>query len=542
MCTGREICTVSRLALVNGKVITMAPGSGKDMTAVLLGDGLIQAVGTDRDIREQAPSKTQILDLEGKVLLPGFIDAHLHPLSYASSREEVTGLPPEVASLCEIQRQITERARVLPPGSWILGQGYDDTRLKEQRHPDRADLDAVAGDNPVVIRRVCGHMSVASSRALEMAGIDPDTPDPPGGVIVRDRAGRPTGLLLETAQHLLQRVIPPRTPQDLLRLMGLLSHDLLSHGITGCCHAGLGSLDDGEARSWAQAIDGGMFRPRMTFLPTLEAWKKWRKLPAGERLNLDVRAVKIFADGSISGRTAALFNPYQGGSNDGLLVHTPAELCQVVSEVVEHGGSVAVHAMGDRAITLFLDAVEKAGSVAHQSLGHRIEHCSLPLPGDMQRMARLGVVPVLQPVFMYAEGEAYLTGLGEERSRRAYPMKTLGQMGIPFALSSDAPATSWADATNVPLGMESAVRRLTWAGSSLGQDECITASQALTGYTIAGARTCGFAPQSGSIEAGKLGDLVVLDRDPRSIPPDEIGDLRVLATLMEGEILYGEIG
>lgn len=234
--------------------------------------------------------------------------------------------------------------------------------------------------------------------------------------------------------------------------------------------------------------------------------------------------------------------PFLGEEGTGLLVTSEADMHDLFHEVISDGGRVAVHAMGDRAIRLTLDALETSVLQGRLSVGegrpNRIEHCSMPSLRDIQRMRFLGVVPVAQPIFMFAEGEAYLDNLGYQRARRAYPFRALLQEGVRPVLSSDAPATTWADATDVLLGVRAAVSRKTWAGRSLGEEEALTTIEALRGYTVDSAHALGWADELGTIEPGKKGDLVVLSSDPLGTPLEEIG---VQATLLNGELVWGEV-
>lgn len=533
-----------RLALVGGRILTMTGldeiQEGPGPEAVLLEQGRIVAVGPKESVLGEIRAGDEVVNLEGRALLPGFIDAHLHPVSYGLAQTGINCLPPRVNSISDIKSQVCERVSSLPPGSWIVGWSYDDTRLAEERHPLRWDLDEVAPGNPVFLGRVCGHLGVANSRALQLARIDRDTPDPPGGTIDRDSQGIPTGVLRETAQDLVSALIPPLSREELKSTLTRVSEDLLSHGIIGACHAHLQSEEEG--RVWEEMLQLGRFKPRMAFLVSYRLWRALQSSGRPPGRALDIAGVKFFGDGSISGRTAAMDEPFLGEEGTGLLVTSEADMHDLFHEVISDGGRVAVHAMGDRAIRLTLDALETSVLQGRLSVGegrpNRIEHCSMPSLRDIQRMRFLGVVPVAQPIFMFAEGEAYLDNLGYQRARRAYPFRALLQEGVRPVLSSDAPATTWADATDVLLGVRAAVSRKTWAGRSLGEEEALTTIEALRGYTVDSAHALGWADELGTIEPGKKGDLVVLSSDPLGTPLEEIG---VQATLLNGELVWGEV-
>ena len=522
------------VALLDGTVLAPRSNGFAATDAVLIRDGVIDAVGSEEEIRAKAPDGTEFRGLDGRTVVPGFVDAHIHPIFYGLSLEGVPCLPPRVNSIDDLRREVEERAASASDGEWVWGQGYDDTRLEERRHPSRADLDDVSHGRPVVLTRVCGHMCVANSRALEVAGVDARTSDPPGGRIARKADGEPTGLLLETAEDLvLKHVVHGRDRvQDAIRRV---SDDLLSRGVTACCDAWLGYTDGRNERDvWIDAIGSGAFRPGISFLVHHSIWREDpdRYAAADE---LDVIGVKLVADGSVSGGSAAVSEPFHDGGDQRLFVWQADALRDVCREISSRGLVVAIHAMGDDAISMALDAIESSDARAA-----RIEHCTLPTPHDVDRMARFGVTPVMQPIFLFAEGEAYRSKLGEERSRRANPAREMLDAGVNVALGSDAPATTWGEPTDALLGVETSVLRRTWAGSSLGDDQATTAQEALLAYTATAARVSGFADR-GSIRPGMRADLSVLSDDPLRVPPEEIHRIRVTATLLGGEVAFGEL-
>jgi predicted amidohydrolase YtcJ len=268
----------------------------------------------------------------------------------------------------------------------------------------------------------------------------------------------------------------------------------------------------------------------------------------GAHHDLPIIGTKLFADGSVTGRTAALSQPFEGGTDTGMLIHEPRQLAELVGSSVQRGLPVGIHAMGDRAIAAAVAAIELAGPAAATSdaagtagtraARHRIEHCSLPGP-SLAAMRSLGIVPVPQPVFLYAEGEGYLAQLGSDRSAHAYPLRTMIDLGLRPALSSDAPATSTEDAIDPWLGVRAAANRTTWAGSSLGAREAITVGRALACYTANGASALSLGHRSGSIEIGKDADLIVLPADPLGSDPEDLVRLRPELVFVEGREALG---
>jgi predicted amidohydrolase YtcJ len=534
------------LALVNARIRTRELGDTRTAreagTALLVEGGRVAAIGDDHTILDRARSRSEVVDLGGAVVSPGFIDAHIHAFACAMAALEVSCLPPAVESLGELQRRLAERAASIPPGAWVIGRGYDDTRLAEGRHPTRLDLDEAASKHPVVVTRSCGHISVANTRALHIAGIDGDTIDPQGGTIVRDAAGLPTGLLLERAQGLVLDAVPPAGVEEILRALLQTGRALAQHGVTTICEALLGAFHPLEPRIWSWALSDGWRGPKVLFLadPQLARDDSVSDLP--------IIGTKLFADGVVAGRTAAMSQPFEGSQETGILIHEADRLEQLVESSVALGLPVSIHAMGDRAIAAAIAAIEHAehgraarrlGGRAKTTGRHRIEHCTLPDTSSLHKMRSLGIVPVPQPVFLFAEGEAYRDALGE-RSERAYPTRTMIRQGLRPALSSDAPATSWEDPIDPWLGIRAAVTRRTWAGSQLGSRETISVEEAISCYTSNGAAALSIEGRTGSIEVGKDADLMVLDEDPLTAVPQHLEKLRPRLVLIKGRIAHGE--
>ncbi len=531
-------------ALVNARVARRegsALGLGPDPpAAVLIEDGKIAHVGDDGTVRGLLRRRGPAIDAGGAVIAPGIVDAHMHAFDCAVDSLRVSCLPPAVSSLAGLGRRLTDRAAARPAGDWVVATGYDDTRLDEHRHPTRLDIDAAVPDHPAVVGRVCGHMSVANTRALAAAGIGHATPDPPGGTIVRDPAGAPTGLLLETAQDLVWRIVPPLSGAGIGRALAEAGKQILSYGITTICEALLGVSHPQELPIWSGLLSGPWEGPRVEFLADPDA------VEAALTARLPLAGTKLFADGVVTGRTAALWQPFEGTSEAGMLIHEPDELAGLVRDSASRGLAVGIHAMGDRGIAAALDAIERAGGPAGQGPArprrHRIEHCSLPAPESLGRMRERGVVPVPQPVFLFAEGEAYLEQLGSQRCQRAYPLRAMIDGGLHPALSSDAPCTSWDDPINPWLGIATAVTRRTWAGSVLGTAEAISVGEAMLCYTANAAFSLGLEHRTGAIEAGRDADLVVLPQDPfAGGDPARLAALRPTAVLIGGKVVHGAV-
>lgn len=539
-----------RLALVNGRVLGFDAANAtlarSQATAVLIEDGRIREIGDDRMIRRLVRGRGDAFDLGGAVLAPGFIDAHIHAFDCALGSLKVSCLPPAVDNLTSLKRRLSERAASTPAGAWVVGEGYDDMRLAERRHPTRHDLDEAVPDHPAVVTRVCGHMSVANTRALAIVGVDGGTVDPSGGAIVRDATGVPTGLLMEKAQDLVLGAIPAADDSEMVRALLRMGEILVAHGVTTICEALLGAFHPRESHIWSQVLSGGWRGPRVRFLADPQI------LEGGSDPGLPVIGTKLFADGVVTGRTAALSRPFEGGEETGILIHEPGRLEELVARSVARGLPVGIHAMGDRGIATAVAAIGRAGYPAEKPKRtngtggadgrlpgpHRIEHCSLP-GSSLETIQALGIVPVPQPVFLYAEGEAYRTQLGSERSASAYPLRTMVDRGLRPALSSDAPATSSEDAVDPWLGVRAAATRMTWAGTQLGSQETIPVGRAMACYTANGASALSLEDRTGSIEVGKEADLIVLREDPLTTDPENLLALRPELVLVEGHEAHG---
>lgn len=540
--------TPQTLGLVNCRVlryraadacVALDPGS----TCLLLERGRITAIGDDRTIRDRAGTRADFVDLRGAVVAPGFIDAHIHAFHCAMGSLKVSCLPPGVGSLAVMKARLRERAGSTPPDEWIVGEGYDDMRIIERRHPTRRDLDEAVPDHPAIVSRVCGHMSVVNSRALEIAGIDRNAVDPPGGAVVRDAAGVPTGLLLERAQDLVRKAIPPADGPEIARALGRTAEALVAHGVTTICEALLGAFHPMELEIWSEVLAEGWPGPRVLFLadPRVAGSRSEHGLP--------IIGTKLFADGVVTGRTAAVSQPFEGDADRGMLVHHPDVLAELAERSARRGLPVGIHAMGDRGIETAIAAIERAGGVdgngatserhERKPLGvYRIEHCTLPSAASLQVMASLGIAAVCQPVFLFAEGEGYRAQLGDERAAYAYPLRTMRRNGLRPALSSDAPATSSDDAINPWLGIAAAATRRTWAGSQLGTAETISIGEAIGCYTANAASALSIEDRTGSIGVGKEADLVVLPQDPLSVAPLELQSLRPQLVFVKGHVVY----
>lgn len=536
------------LILLNGKVVTV-DSKNSIVEAVAIKDGKIMKVGSNEEVKKLAGKRTLILDLKGNTVLPGFIDTHLHPGAFGISLMEVDCRSPPVRSIADIIEKIKEKAKEIPKGTWIRGWGYDDTKLKEKRHPTRWDLDKATTDHPVYISRICRHIGVVNSKALELARIDGSTSDPPGGKIERDpKTGEPTGVLREAAQMQILDIIPQYNEEEIKEALRLACEKFTQWGLTTVGDAA-GSFADKYTplyiRAYQDLLAEGKLPLRVRIMLSgtvpgmLDAIQKIGLKTGWGNAMLKVTGGKLIVDGGMGGRTAYVYEPYiNDPENFGILRINPDELTEKIVKMHEIGLRPCIHAIGDRAIDLVLDAFEEAlkekPSADHRM---RIEHCGLCAPKQLERMAKLGVIAASSITFVYHLGDSFKSNLGEKRMKWCYPLKSQKEYGVVTCANSDCPVCS----ANPLLGIYSAVTRRTLNGDVLDNSECITVMEAIRMYTINAAYAFFDEDILGSIEPGKLADLVVLSKDILTVPPEDIKNVEVIMTIINGRIVYRKI-
>lgn len=534
------------LVLRGATVLTVDP---RDTVAeaVAVRAGRIVAVGRDEDVADLIGSGTRVLDLPGKTVVPGFIDSHTHNVHVGEFRYSLSQLnlaAELVPSIPELLNLVAERAARARPGEWIGGRNYDPNGMRERRWPTRWELDRVAPDNPVMITIRGGHACVANSRALALAGITRDTPDPPGGVIDRDPDGEPNGVLRDVTS--IRAVLPVSTVAELKAGLAGLSDLYLRLGVTSVHDAGATPRPE-SYRAFREAVEEGLFKQRaylMVYHDFALAHDLGLRTGFGnDRLRMG--AVKLFADGSIQCFTCAFREPYVTRDTRGWegLRYKPDELAEAVTEAHRLGYQVAIHAQGDYGITVAVDAIERAmQAFPRPDPRHRIEHTLCPTRDDLERMRALGIVPNFFLFHPWFWGDQHIREfIGPERAARMVPARTAIDLGLAPCAHSDCPVCTPDDPvwpSNPLWGMACAVTRRTRSGADIGAGERITAAEALRLYTINGARAAFEEDRKGSIEPGKLADLVVLGANPLTTEPWAIKDIPVEATIIGGEIVH----
>jgi predicted amidohydrolase YtcJ len=514
--------------LVNATFLTQDPSIPR-AEALAVAGGRIVAVGGRDDVEPLASRSTARIDLEGATALPGFNDAHVHVWKVGQMLTSIVDLR-AVDSLDALALVVRERSRTTTDDSWVIGRGYNEAIMAEGRQPTVRDLDRAVSDRPVALTRTCGHMMVVNSRALELAGVGADTPDPAGGVIVRDESGNPTGLLQETAMGLAKAVMPSPSVADYAEMVRAANRSQLQKGITSATDAGaypdlLAAYRDLEASRDLMV--------RINAMSVRLADEEAAPYPLPEHFVsefLRVDSVKLFADGGLSGGTAALSRPYRNLDGRGLLRVEESELVGLGRESRRAGFRVCTHAIGDRAIDTVLNAYGKFGGREN-----RIEHFGLPDRDQIERARRLGTIVVPQTIFIRDLGANFRRYLTEEYLERCYPVRSMLDAGLVVALSSDAPVVPDDDPL---LGVHAAVTRLDRDGVAIAPQEAITAEEAIYAYTMGGAIASGDAENRGSLTRGKWADLVVLDRSPLDVSADEIPGIEVRRTYVGGQLAY----
>lgn len=522
---------------LGGTVRTM---TGAVATAFACRDGRFTAVGGDEEIRALAGPDTAIVDLAGSTVLPGFIETHLHPFMLGMDAAHVDAGPDACPTLDALIAALSARAELTEPGALVLGVGFDDSLVADDRGLTTADLDRVSDTRPVIVRHLSGHGMYVNSFVLRAAGVDAATPEPIGGVIVRFPDGTPTGEFREVpAMRLVGGVggmangADPDALDAALRIalrrmasVGVTSfHDLFVSGEMFESYQRL--LASGELTLRARAYLG---------LSTAEGFDAAGGQPADTEM-LAVGGVKLISDGSLQLHTGALTEPYHdlGGCHCGEMAIPAGDLATMVAACHAAGRQVAIHTNGDRAIDLALDAIEAAAAASGTVISHRLEHVQTLRDDQIQRMRELSVAASVFVNHVYYWGDRHRDRfLGPERGSRISPLASITAAGLPFALHCDCPVTP----VNPLFTIDTAVNRVTRDGHVLGPEQRIDPATAVAGYTSSAATIAGEDGLKGTIEPGKLADFVVLAGDPHTCAPSEIKDLAVLSTVVGGVEAY----
>lgn len=526
----------------NGVIRTLNPEQPV-AGAVAVRDGLVIAVGDQQQVRDHAGGQAELLDLAGGTMLPGFIESHNH-FQMAGIGFAHVNLQGDVCdSIAEMQRRLRERADQTPAGEWLIGRGYDQTLLEENRHPTRYDLDQVSNNHPIVIFHMSYHGLVANSRALEIAGINRNTDDVPGGDIYRDEHGEPNGVFMESpAMSLVSHHLPRNGVPEYESGLTHARDYYLPKGITAVHDARIGGYD--EVRAYANMIGAGELpiRTYMMVAPELyDAELEGQSGDLGPALGLEAGRlvagpVKMFQDGAIQAYTASLTQPYYDTPDEyGVKIHDPAFLMSEIKRFHKLGLQIAIHGNGDAAIDDILDGYEAALSEhPRNDHRHRIEHCQTARPDQLERMARLGVTSSVFINHLWHFGDRHISRfLGPDRAHRMEPIASMSRLGIRWGLHSDFPVTE----VDPLMGIWLAVNRQTSGGQKIGEAEAVDVEMALRGFGPDAAYLAFQEQKMGMIAPGYFADFAIVSGDPVE-QPDAIKDLEVQSTIIGGAIVW----
>jgi predicted amidohydrolase YtcJ len=522
------------LAITNARIWTGNPAQPW-AEAIAITNETITAVGPNQQIAKLTAKTTHTIDARGQMLVPGFIDSHIHFLDGGFSLASVQLRDAKTKD--QFVARIKAFAATIPPGAWIIAGDWDHQNWGGEL-PTRQWIDSATPDNPVWINRLDGHMSLANTKALAAAKVTKSTPEVPGGTIVRDAAGEPTGILKDNATQIVSKVVPAPSPEMSARALEAAMKYVAERGVTSVDH--MGSWQQLEV--FEQARKSGKLKTRIYAAVPLSTWQRLQQKVASEGRGNDyltIGGLKAFVDGSLGSHTAAFLEPFTDAPNDkGLMVNKPEDLYTWTSGATKAGLHVMVHAIGDRAIRTQLDIFERVEREQHPADPRfRIEHAQHIAPSDIPRFARLNVIASMQPYHAIDDGRWAEKTIGPERIKTTYAFRSLLDTHARVAFGSD-----WNVAPPAPLeGIFAAVTRQTLDDRNPGgwvPEQKIKMEEALRAYTIDASYAQFSEKRKGTLEKGKLADLVLLDRDLTRIPAREIRNVKVRLTVIGGSVVY----
>ena len=522
------------LAVVNARIWTGDPRRPWADALAAASDRLL-VVGSSAEVRKLATASTKVVDAHGMMVVPGLIDSHVHFLDGGFGLASVQLRDAKTPQ--EFTRRIAEYAKTIPAGTWITNGDWDHEQWGGEL-PTREWIDSVTPNNPVWVNRLDGHMALANTAALRAAGVTRETPAVPGGTIVHDAHGEPTGILKDNAQSLVERAMPARTPAQEDRALEAAMRYVAGNGITSVHNMG----SWGDLAAFERAHAAGSLITRIYAAVPLSTWERLRDTVRARGRGdawLSIGGLKGFVDGSLGSHPAAMLEPFTDAPNDtGLFVNTPENLYQWTSGADKAGLNVIVHAIGDRAIRTQLDIYERvAREDGPRDRRFRIEHAQHIAPADIPRFSRLGVIASMQPYHAIDDGRWAEKVIGHERGKGTYAFKSLLDAGTRLAFGSD-----WFVAPATPLeGIYAAVTRRTLDGAHPDgwyPEQKIGVEDALRAYTSGAAYASFDERDKGVLVAGKLADFVMIDRDLTRVAPETIREARIMMTVVGGRVVH----
>jgi predicted amidohydrolase YtcJ len=534
--------TPADLIITDAKIWTVDKSVPTAQAVAVLGDRIV-ALGSDTDLDAWRGPGTRVIDAGGKLLLPGFNDAHVHFVSGGRQLDSIQ--LNDATTPQEFARRIAGRAKVTPKGEWIVGGNWDETKWNPPNMPTKELIDGLTPDTPVFVSRYDGHMGLANSLALRLAGITANTPDPPGGTIVRDAQGNPTGALKDAATDYIDKVIPPLTHEQRLKIVKRALAYAASVGVTSAQHL-VASYED--IAVYSELLERGELTTRIYAAPSITHVDDLAKLGIGHAFGgpyLRIGALKAFADGSLGSGTAYFYEPFLNqGNNRGLLadeMHPISLMRDRYLKADAAGMQLCTHAIGDEGISTILDLyadVIKAHGEADRRL--RIEHAQHMAAKDFERFAQLHVIASVQPYHAIDDGRFAESHIGHDRASRTYAFRTFLDHGVRLAFGTD-----WEVAPLDPmLTIYAAVTRATLDGKNPDgwfPEQKLSVAEAIEAYTMGSAYAEFQEKEKGSITPGKLADMVLLSEDIFSIAPEKIRDVRVVKTFVGGRLVFDSV-
>lgn len=532
---------IADTAFINGEVVTI--DEKQTITeALAVKDNKIISVGTTMKIKELIGNKTNVIDLEGRSLLPGFVDAHMHLSIYGTNMLDISSKQPEVTSLQDLYKALKKEAENTKKGDWIRAWGFNENTISDKRFPTKKELDEISTSHPILIVRVCNHLSIVNSKSLELANIDDETKNPEGGVIEKDSSGFLTGKLIETA-HMQMSNLAVRSDEELATSLKLASDTLIKYGVTSIHDAG--GYGDGPRifNIMKDSIESGDIKVRIyAMIASLTNSEKFINQMKEKNVitglgdeRFKIGPVKLFSDGSSTGPTLATREPYTSDEkNYGILYYEQQQLNRTLIDAHKRGNQITAHAQGDQAIEMVLNSIEAAlQEKPRDNHRHRIEHAGIAPPDLQSRMKELGVTIIPNPGFMYENGDDYLTFYGD-RVNWMYPANDYINSNINAAFASDAPVIG----CNPFIGIHAAVNRKTRTNQIVGKSQTVSVLDALKAYTLMGAYASFEEDIKGNLKEGKLADVIVLNKSILNEKKDKIKDLKVEMTMINGEVVF----
>ena len=527
------------LTLVNGKIWTVNPSQPVVEAVACLGSKIV-AAGSSAEIRKWTGANTKVIDLAGKLVVPGFNDAHVHLID--GGRHIGSVQLHAARSQAEFRDRIREYAAKLPKGQWIIGGDWDQENWSPARLPNHELIDPVAGDHPVFVNRHDGHMVLVNNVTLHLAGITRDTPDPPGGTIVRDNRGEPTGILKDAAKDAVARLIPPLSTGEIEDIVRAAMQEARENGVTSVQDV---ATTPEYFRAYQELMRTGELTFRISTQQPLDAWHRLADAGIAAGFGnpiLQAGALKAFADGSLGSTTALFYEPYSNAPDERGIANQDmipeSKLKENILGADRAGLQVAVHAIGDRANDRVLSLIEEVGNEnGPRDRRFRIEHAQHLRATDIPRFASLGVIASMQPYHAIDDGSWAEKRIGPERAKGTYAFRSLLDAGVILAFGSD-----WYVAPLKPIeGIYAAATRRTLDGrhpEGWIPEQRITVAEAVRAYTWGSAYASFAEKYKGTIAPGMLADLVVLSDDIFSIDPPQISSTKVILTVFDGRVIY----